>query len=949
VWDRQRNTTVSSNRGPSQRGPNSRTDTPSATSASGSITLESSRRAANRRVATVVVVCIVALSPVAVAVAPASASETGDSPEIGIERDGDKTVTQGGDVTFTAYPYNNGPDKEGIELTLYVDENGDNQFAPSEAVATKTFDLQANNGTSLSFTYDDVDLEPGDYTTRFEATHDGETYVNYNDATLTVETDEPAPKADIRVLSRDGVQVEVSASGTQARSGSIVEYGWDFGDGSTGTGITARNRYAEPGEYTVTLTVTDTDGQTDTVERTIEVEPDDEGGGELDLRSIEYGETATGYVNENDSFDPEYLGGFDYEPVTFTGSEGDEIRVTGDPEEAGRYPAIRVRGPNEFLERTESGSFVLPADGEYTIQAGFIGPGEGQYDLTLERIGGEAPAVTISVDGDPTVAQAVEFTAETPGSESIESYEWDFGDGSTGAGSFQNQLYDEAGEYTVEVTVTDAEGDTATATRTITVETELTWRFDDDDDGTLEMGELQDALEAVRGGDGPGDVTVEEIREKIEELNDGDEDEDTGTTDSDGDGIPDEREEKGIPVLSTYQYSDAGEDVNITDPPENEYPDFVLEFVTWIKTDPEKADTDGDGLDDGTEIARKLTLETDDVTWLPSSYDGNVTVYVLNSDPTDPNTDDTGLNDKREGKVGSDPTTPESLSVNVVVPVTGKDDCEPVTGDGAIRNCAETFSPGDVTGLEYDSAYELQPTDESSGDADWLSEVETDSNKKYWLVKVVVDVSYDGLPRDERPSYIQFTGLEGSIGTRLVAQGPNKSRLNSGYATNLDEQGGDRQTVLLVIEGGESYGVKEVGRLRARFEMEDDWVLSREGDSGDAYVSMETPLFIPNNIAFTSEDEARQMVKEGTRKWAQGTIAAVAPTGGGVAKAVGGTGAKLVVEGYATLSGVGNAPPGQDELIGQAVVSEGTVPSYLEGTGDADPTSNVAIIFHREN
>jgi PKD repeat protein len=53
--------------------------------------------------------------------------------------------------------------------------------------------------------------------------------------------------------------------------GTIVDYAWDFGDGSIGSGATPSHAYAAPGTYTVTLTVKDDDGATSSVSHQVTV------------------------------------------------------------------------------------------------------------------------------------------------------------------------------------------------------------------------------------------------------------------------------------------------------------------------------------------------------------------------------------------------------------------------------------------------------------------------------------------------------------------------------------------------------------------------------------------------------------------------------------------------------------------------------------------------------
>jgi PKD repeat protein len=59
------------------------------------------------------------------------------------------------------------------------------------------------------------------------------------------------------------------ASAAADPDGSLAGYTWDFGDGTTGSGVNASHTYAAPGGYPVQLTVTDDDGATDQVSHTV--------------------------------------------------------------------------------------------------------------------------------------------------------------------------------------------------------------------------------------------------------------------------------------------------------------------------------------------------------------------------------------------------------------------------------------------------------------------------------------------------------------------------------------------------------------------------------------------------------------------------------------------------------------------------------------------------------
>jgi len=61
-----------------------------------------------------------------------------------------------------------------------------------------------------------------------------------------------------------GQAIVFDGSASYDPDGSIVSYHWDFGDGYTGSGVVITHSYVTGGTYTVTLTVTDNDGATDT-------------------------------------------------------------------------------------------------------------------------------------------------------------------------------------------------------------------------------------------------------------------------------------------------------------------------------------------------------------------------------------------------------------------------------------------------------------------------------------------------------------------------------------------------------------------------------------------------------------------------------------------------------------------------------------------------------------
>ncbi|WP_157551189.1 PKD domain-containing protein [Nocardioides jensenii] len=88
---------------------------------------------------------------------------------------------------------------------------------------------------------------------------DGEGNVGASSNVLVLGSGEVPPTAAF-TWSADREKLSVDGSTSSSATGNIVGWSWNFGDGSTANGATATHSYATGGDYLVTLTVTDDDG-----------------------------------------------------------------------------------------------------------------------------------------------------------------------------------------------------------------------------------------------------------------------------------------------------------------------------------------------------------------------------------------------------------------------------------------------------------------------------------------------------------------------------------------------------------------------------------------------------------------------------------------------------------------------------------------------------------------
>jgi len=240
-------------------------------------------------------------------------------------------------------------------------------------------------------------------------------------------------------FSVDGMTVYFTDAST-ADPGPIIGWTWDFGDGTTSTLENPVHTYAEPGEYDVCLTIHADGGcYDDKCESNIPVgagEPTCDAefewsGAELTINFFDASEADAAIVG--------YL--WDFDDGTTSNDENPEHT----------FPAPGVYEVCLTIE-TEGFDEACTSTTCHVVIVGGIGPDcSASFDY--------------EVDGS-----TVYFESSTdPGPGDVESYSWDFGDGTEGDGANPIHEYD-AGSYIVCFTVVFADGCTATYCDDILIE-----------------------------------------------------------------------------------------------------------------------------------------------------------------------------------------------------------------------------------------------------------------------------------------------------------------------------------------------------------------------------------------------------------------------------------------------------------------------------------------------
>ncbi len=221
---------------------------------------------------------------------------------------------------------------------------------------------------------------------------------------------------------------------------------WDFGDGTPlVTGADAETHvFVDDGVYTVTVTVTDDEGASDSTSMTVTILNVDPTIDTLVAGSGAEGDTLTYDALGLDPGD---------DTLTYSWDFGD-----GSPAEGGTSP-----------------THVYEDDGVYTVTLTVTdedgGSVVGTATSTVTNVDPEVTSLTGPATGDEGSDLTFEATATDAGIADIPTltYSWDFGDSQTGTDAPIDHAFADEGTYTVTLTVEDDDGGAVSETLTVDI------------------------------------------------------------------------------------------------------------------------------------------------------------------------------------------------------------------------------------------------------------------------------------------------------------------------------------------------------------------------------------------------------------------------------------------------------------------------------------------------
>ena len=356
--------------------------------------------------------------------------------------DGTVTNPGGNGNSVPAAPTGLTATPSGTTVTLRWTDNANNESGQSVYFATGTSGGAFTKVGDLSAGVTGVTLTgftTGTYRLYVVAFNDAGQSAQSNIVTVTIGN---ALSAAFTVSPGSGVAGETTFAFTDASSGTIASWFWNFGDGTASSASSPTHVYAAAGVYTVTLTVTASGGGTSSAQKSVTVT-----GPSIPMKAQFTWSPANPVAGQDVGFTDQSTGNLTAWVWNFgDGGVSSEQNPQHRYNTAGTFTVtLTIYRNAEALAATKtitvsSGNPVTP-----TINAAF--------DLSTSSA---------------TVGQNIAFTDRSSGSPT--SWSWSFGDGSFSSQQNPSHAYAAPGSYTVTLTASSASS-SAAATKSITVVT----------------------------------------------------------------------------------------------------------------------------------------------------------------------------------------------------------------------------------------------------------------------------------------------------------------------------------------------------------------------------------------------------------------------------------------------------------------------------------------------
>jgi len=287
-------------------------------------------------------------------------------------------------------------------------------------------------GKTISHVYE----KDGEYEVTLTVTDDSDTPCNVDVDTMLVNI----MSVPVAIVGDDmeactGESVAFDGSSSYGAEGDELLYTWNFGDGSTGKGVTANHSYDKGGKYSVTLTVDNGKG-TSCSTSTDKLFVDVNSPPRVDLKDAEIA-----CIGKKVSFDASDSGDPDKDSLKYFWDFGDGTTAKGRSKISHKY--------------AEGGTYRVAVT---------VDDNKGSLCST------NTDHATVKVNAPPVASLhpdhvcCVDDLSEFDGSKSYDpdndalSYDWDFGDGAVGTGVKPTHVYKRGGTYKVVLRVADSSG-----------------------------------------------------------------------------------------------------------------------------------------------------------------------------------------------------------------------------------------------------------------------------------------------------------------------------------------------------------------------------------------------------------------------------------------------------------------------------------------------------------